>query len=149
MDEILTFSIYDNCNWIIKTFIFNIQIRAIFSIFFVISIMLFQLSEMWYILQTYLLLLRLCRFCGEQLLQGRMSVSIRCRRCTWCAGRTGIAPWSVWCMRARSWTARTHAFIHLATGMMILRMPPQTPRVAIRLATSFRLAFVWLLVSMR
>lgn len=76
-------------------------------------------------------------------------MAIRCRRCTWRAGRAGIAPWCVRCMRTGGWTARTNAFVHFATGMMILRMPPQTPRVAIRFAASFRLAFVRLFVSMR
>jgi len=45
-------------------------------------------------------------------------------------------------------TARTDALVDFAAGMVVLRVPPQAPRVAVRLAASFGLALVRLLVSM-
>lgn len=97
---------------------------------------------------TYLLLLRLRGFGGEKLLQGRMPVTIRrggCTRCAWCAG---IASGGVRRVRPSRWTARANAFVDFAACMMILRVPPQAPRVTVRLATSFGLALVRLLISM-
>lgn len=99
--------------------------------------------------ESDLLLLRLRGFRGEQLLQGRMSVAIGRRRGTWCAGRAGVASRRIRGVRAGGGTAGTDALVHLATSVMILRVSPQTPRVTVRLAASFCLAFVWLLVSMR
>lgn len=51
-------------------------------------------------------------------------------------------------MRPGRGATRTDAFIDFAAGMMILRVPPQAPRVAVRLATPFGLALVRLLISM-
>lgn len=76
-------------------------------------------------------------------------MAVGCRRRSWCTWRAGITSRCIWCVRTGGWTARTNAFVHLATGMMILRVPPQTPRVTIRFATSLRFALVRLLVPMR
>lgn len=97
---------------------------------------------------TYLLLLRLRGFGGEKLLQGRVPVTICRGGCTRCARCAGIASRSVRRVRPSRGTARTDAFVDLAAGMVILRMPPQAPRVAIRLAAPLGLALVRLLISM-
>lgn len=99
-------------------------------------------------MMTYLLLLRLRGFGGEKLLQGRVPVAIRRGGCTRCARCAGIASGGVRRMRPGRGATRTDAFIDFAAGMMILRVPPQAPRVAVRFAAPFGLALVRLLISM-
>lgn len=96
---------------------------------------------------------------GEQLLQRRVSIVVvvvlrsgdsgggRCaRRARIAAARRCV--WRVWptdgCRRA----ARARALVHLAAGVMILRVTSQTACVAVGLAASVGLALVWLLVAM-
>lgn len=61
----------------------------------------------------------------------------------------GVASGCVRRVRPGRGTARTDALVDFAAGMVVLRVPPQAPRVAVRLAASFGLALVRLLVSMR
>lgn len=75
-------------------------------------------------------------------------MTIRRGSCTgraWCAG---IASRGIRRVRPGRGTARTDALVDFATGMMVLRVSPQAPRVAVRLAASFGLALVRLFVSM-
>jgi len=51
-------------------------------------------------------------------------------------------------MRSGRRAARTDDVIDFTAGMMILRVSPQAPRVAIRLAASFGFALVRLFISM-
>jgi len=97
---------------------------------------------------TYFLLLRLRGFSGEKLLQGRVSVTVRRGGCTRCARCAGIASRGVRRVRPGRRTARTDAFVDFAAGMVILRVPPQTPRVTVRLAAPFGFALVRLFISM-
>lgn len=97
---------------------------------------------------TYLLLLRLRGFGGEKLLQGRVPVTICRGGCTRCARCAGIASGGVRRVRPGRGAARTDAFVDFTAGMVILRVPPQAPRVAVRLAAPLGLALVRLLISM-
>lgn len=73
----------------------------------------------------------------------RRGGSTRCARCA------GVASGCVRRMRPSRGTAGTDALVDLAAGMMIFRVSPQAPRVAIRLAATFGLALIRLLVPMR
>lgn len=64
------------------------------------------------------------------------------------ARRAGIASGGVRRVRPGCRTAGTDALVDLAAGVMVLRVPPQAPRVAIRLAATLGFALVRLLVSM-
>lgn len=75
-------------------------------------------------------------------------MSIRRGRCTGRARCAGITSGSVRRVRPGCRTAGTDALINFAASMMILRMSPQAPRVAVRLAASFGFALVRLLISM-
>jgi len=76
-------------------------------------------------------------------------VTVRRGGCTGRARCAGVASGGVRRVRPGRGTARTDALVDFAAGMMVLRVPPQAPRVAVRLAASFGLALVRLLVSMR
>lgn len=65
------------------------------------------------------------------------------------ARRAGVASRGVRRVRPGRGTAGTDALVDLAAGMMVLRVPPQAPRVAVRLTATFGLALVRLLISMR
>lgn len=65
------------------------------------------------------------------------------------ARRAGIASRCVRRVRPGRGTAGTDALVDLAAGVMVFRVPPQAPRVAVRLAASLGLALVRLLVTMR
>lgn len=60
-----------------------------------------------------------------------------------------IASGGVRRMRPGRGTAGTDALVDFTAGMMVLRVSPQAPRVTVRLAASFGLALIRLLVPMR